>query len=256
MSLRVLIVDDEALARRTIRSLLEEKIDVQIVGESGSGIEALEIIEREKPDLIFLDVQMPEMNGFQVLENIDSEELPEIIFVTAYDQFALKAFEVHAVDYLLKPFDDERFAKAFDRAKTQILQHKASGAKQQLQSLLKSWRVNEQTQQPTNNRILIREHGKISFVQIHQIDWIEASDQYVTVHSDNKTYLLRESMQELEAQLPGNRFFRIHRSFLVNLESVKELQIDKQGEYHAVLKDGSVLKVSRSRRTEFEQALR
>ncbi len=254
--LRVLIVDDEPLARRTLHSLLEKKEDVEIVGETCCGEDALEIIEREKPDLIFLDIQMPEMNGFQLLENIHPDELPEIIFVTAYDEFALKAFEVHAVDYLLKPFDDDRFEKAFGRARAQVMKHQASGAKEKFMSLIKSWSVNEQIRQPAKNRIFIKEHGRISFVQIQEIDWIEASDQYVTVHSDSRTYLLRESMQELEARLPADRFFRIHRSFLVNLESVKELQINKQGDYHAVLRDGSVLKVSRSRRTEFEEALR
>ena len=254
--LRVLIVDDEFLARRNLFSLLEKIDDVQIVGDCRSGVEAVDLIGRLKPDLVFLDVQMPEMNGFQVLESLDPDELPEIIFVTAYDQFALKAFEVHAVDYLLKPFSDERFAKALERARLQIAEEKATDAKQQLMSLLKSWRGDEQTSHPVNNRLLIREQGKISFVPIDEIDWIEAADQYVTLHSDTKTYLIRESMQDLEERLPVGRFFRIHRSFLVNLESVKELQIDKQGEYHAVLNDGSILKVSRSRRTEFEEALR
>jgi two-component system LytT family response regulator len=254
--LRVVIVDDEPLARRNIHSLLKNTEDVEIVGECRSGVEAIDVIERIKPDLIFLDVQMPEMNGFEVLENLQSDDLPEIVFVTAYDQFALKAFEVHAIDYLLKPFDDERFAKALERARVQITQNKATNAKQQLMSLLKSWHENgEDGSQQLNSRLLIREVGRISFVPIHEIDWIEASDQYVTLHSAAKTYLIRDSMQDLETRLPANRFFRIHRSFLVNLQSVKELQIDKHGEYHALLKDGSVLKVSRSRRFEFEEAL-
>jgi two-component system LytT family response regulator len=235
--------------------LLQNRKNIEIIGECRSGIEAVEMIERQKPDLIFLDVQMPEMNGFEVLENLDPEILPEVIFVTAYDQFAIKAFEVHAIDYLLKPFDDERFEIALERARSQIDEQKASQAKHKLLSLLKSWRVHDSLPS-SKGRVLIKEYGKISFVRIDDIDWIEASDQYVTLHSGPKTFLLRESMLEIEHKLPTHQFFRIHRSFLVNLESVKELQIDKQGEYHAVLIDGCVLKVSRSRRAEFEEALR
>ena len=179
--LRVVIIDDEILARRTLNSLLQKHPDVHIIGECRSGIEAVEMIDREKPDLIFLDVQMPEMNGFQVLENIDPESLPEIIFVTAYDQFALQAFEVHAIDYLLKPFDDERFERALERARSQIDEQKASDAKRKLMSLVRGWRVHDSSSSP-GGRVLIKEQGKISFVRVDDIDWVEASDQYVTVH--------------------------------------------------------------------------
>lgn len=251
--IRVLIVDDEVLARRMLKSLLKNKPDIEFAGECRSGMEAVEMIRRESPDLVFLDVQMPEMNGFQVIEALKPEEVPEIIFVTAYDQFAVKAFDIHAIDYLLKPFDDERFEKSLERARLHISQNKQSHLNRQLMDFLSQWR--EKDEQVFPERIPVKDHGRISFVAVREIDWIEASDQYVTLHCDKKTYLVRETMNELEGRLSSKYFFRIHRSSLVNLQSVKELRVNKQGECHALLRDGSVLKVSRNKRAELEEAL-
>jgi two-component system, LytTR family, response regulator len=251
--IRVLIVDDEVLARRMLKSLLKNKPDIQFVGECRSGMEAVEMIRREAPDLVFLDVQMPEMNGFQVIEALKPEEVPEIIFVTAYDQFAVKAFDIHAIDYLLKPFDDERFEKSLERARLHISQNKQNHLNRQLMDFLSQWREKDEPVFP--ERIPVKDHGRISFVAVREIDWIEASDQYVTLHCDKKTFLVRETMNELEGRLSSKYFFRIHRSSLVNLQSVKELRVNKQGECHALLKDGSVLKVSRNKRGELEESL-
>jgi len=253
--IRAVIVDDEVLARRVLKSLLKNKPNIELVGECRSGMEALEIIRQEKPDLVFLDIQMPEMNGFQVIEALNPEEIPEIIFVTAYDQFAVKAFEIHAIDYLLKPFDDERFEKSLERAQLHISQNKENHLKRQLMDFLNQWREKDPSSESAPERIPVKDHDRISFVAIREIDWIEASDQYVTLHCDKKSYLLRETMNELEARLSSKYFFRIHRSSLVNLQSVKELRVNKQGECHAVLRDGSLLKVSRTKRAEFEEAL-
>ncbi len=253
--IRVLIVDDEVLARRILKSLLKNKPDIEFVGECRTGMEAVEMIRREKPDLIFLDIQMPEMNGFQVIEALKLEEIPEVIFVTAYDQFAVKAFDIHAIDYLLKPFDDERFEKSLERARSHITQNKQNSLNLQLIDFLNQWRDKEKFEQRHAERIPVKEHGRISFVAVREIDWVEASDQYVTLHCDKKTFLVRETMNELEGRLSSKYFFRIHRSSLVNLQSVKELRVNKQGDCHAVLKDGSFLKVSRNKRGEFEDAL-
>jgi two-component system LytT family response regulator len=253
--IRVLIVDDEVLARRILKSLLKNKPDIEFAGECRSGMEAVEMIRREKPDLVFLDVQMPEMDGFQVIEALKPEEVPEIIFVTAYDQFAVKAFDIHAIDYLLKPFDDERFEKSLERARLHISQNKQNHLNQQLMDFLNQWRDKDQYQHALPERIPVKDHGRISFVAVREIDWIEASDQYVTLHCDKKTYLVRETMNELEARLSSKYFFRIHRSSLVNLQSVKELRVNRQGECHALLRDGASLKVSRNKKAELEEAL-
>jgi two-component system, LytTR family, response regulator len=253
--IRVLIVDDEVLARRILKSLLKNRPDIELAGECRSGMEAVEMIRREKPNLVFLDIQMPEMNGFQVIEALKPEEIPEVIFVTAYDQYAVKAFDIHAIDYLLKPFDDERFEKALERARLHISQNNQNRLSRQLIDFLNQWREKDQFQQLPPERIPVKDHGRISFVAVREIDWVEASDQYVTLHCDKKTYLVRETMNELEARLSSKYFFRIHRSSLVNLQSVTELRVNKQGECHAVVKDGSFLKVSRNKRTEFEEAL-
>ena len=204
--IRVLIVDDEVLARRILKSLLKNKPDIELAGECRSGMEAVEMIRREKPDLIFLDVQMPEMNGFQVIEALKPEEIPEIIFVTAYDQFAVKAFDIHAIDYLLKPFDDERFEKSLERARLHISQNKQNGLNLQLIDFLNQWREKDKFEQLPAERIPVKDHGRISFVAVREIDWVEASDQYVTLHCDKKTFLVRETMNKLEGRLSSKYF--------------------------------------------------
>ena len=222
--IRTLIVDDEPPARANLRVLLRRNQEVEIVAECGSGTEALAEIRSKKPDLVFLDVQMPECDGFDVLELLGSE-LPAIIFVTAYDQYALRAFEAGALDYLLKPFDDSRFERALVRAKERIAH--ANPAAKKLE------------------RFAIKGTGQVSFVDISDIDWIEAADYYACIHVGAKSHLLRRSMAELEQDLDPRVFCRIHRSAIVNLERVQALELREDGEHDAVLRDGTRLRMSR-----------
>jgi two-component system LytT family response regulator len=229
--IRTLIVDDEPPARANLRVLLRRDQEVEISAECGSGAEALAEIRSKKPDLVFLDVQMPECDGFDVLELLGSE-LPAIIFVTAYDQYALRAFEAGALDYLLKPFDDARFERALARAKERIA-HANPAAK-------------------ILDRFAIKSAGQVSFVSISEIDWIEAADYYACLHVGAKSHLLRRSMAELEEDLDPTRFCRIHRSAIVNLERVRGLELRDDGEHDAVLRDGTRLRMSRRYRKELQ----
>ena len=233
-AVRTLIVDDEPLARTNLRVLLGRHSDVQIVGESGSGAEALEEIRRNKPDLVFMDVQMPECDGFDVLEMLGRDVPPAVIFVTAYDQYALKAFEAGALDYLLKPFDDARFELALSRARAKLQQPRpASGS----------------------GRVTVKSGGQILFLELGDIDWIEAADYYACLHVGARTHLLRRSMSELEQDLDPNVFCRIHRSAIVNLTRVRGLQLNRSGEYEALLRDGRTLPISRRYRRHIQSAV-
>jgi len=230
---RVLIVDDEPLARTNLRVVLGRHSDVRIVGESGSGREALEEIRRKKPDLVFLDVQMPEYDGFDVLEMLGRDVPPAVIFVTAYDQYALRAFDAGALDYLLKPFDDARFELALSRARDKLQrQRPASGV----------------------GRLTVKSGGQILFVEPGDIDWIEAADYYACLHIGAKTHLVRRSMSELEQDLDPNVFCRIHRSAIVNLARVLGLQLNRSGEYEALLNGGVTLPISRRYRRQIQAA--
>lgn len=230
-TIRTLIVDDEPPARANLRILLRRDPEVEIVAECGSGPEALTEIRSKKPDLVFLDVQMPECDGFDVLELLGSE-LPAVIFVTAYDQYALRAFEAGALDYLLKPFDNARFDRALARAKERIA-HANPSAK-------------------NLERFAIKSTGQVSFVNITDIDWIEAADYYACIHVGAKSHLLRRSMAELEEDLDPTRFCRIHRSAIVNLERLQALELREDGEHDAVLRDGTRLRMSRRYRKELQ----
>lgn len=253
--IQVLIVDDEPLARRTIRTLLEHEDQIEIAGECKNGYETIEAIRELPLDLVFLDVQMPEMNAFEVLDVLDADPLPAIIFVTAYDQYALRAFEVHAVDYLLKPFDDERFKKALSHARYEILHKHQNQLNHQMVALLEDYKHQRKLDRKYLERIPVRTQGRIYFVPVEEIDWIEASDQYVLIHAGKESHMIRESLNHLETQLMPERFFRLHRSAVVNLHRVKEIQVNKQGEGFALLRDGTLLKISRSRRASLEDAL-
>ncbi|HEV2761957.1 MAG TPA: LytTR family DNA-binding domain-containing protein [Pyrinomonadaceae bacterium] len=256
--IRTLIVDDEPLARRTLRDLLASDTDVEVVGECKNGPEAVSFLRRQPPDLLFLDIQMPGMNGFEVLAQLEAEQLPAVVFVTAFDQYALRAFEVHALDYLLKPFSDRRFEEALRQAKTSVGLRKINRLSQSLLALLAGQaggetpaakRVGYQT------RFMIRSGGRVTFVEAADVDWIAADDYYVKLHAGGKSHLLRVSMNELEERLDPQRFLRIHRSTIVNSERVKELHQNPSGEYVVVLKGGAELKLSRSRRERVEQLL-
>ena len=249
--IRVLIVDDESLARDMIREMLEEDRDVEIVGECLNGKEAVRAIEAYAPDLLFLDVQMPEASGFQVLETFKGGPLPHVIFVTAYDQYAVRAFEVHALDYLLKPFDRERFEASWQRAKEQILKEKNGRLDQRILSLLEELKAGSQYLE----RLVIKANGRVFFLDAGDIDWIEAEGNYVSVHSGLKSHLLRETISGLESQLDPKKFRRIHRSAIVQLDKIKELQPWFHGEYRIILHSGAELMLSRNYRENLQEAL-
>jgi two-component system LytT family response regulator len=256
--LKTLIVDDEPLARRTIRDLLVEDQEIELIGECKSGPEAVNFIRKQLPDVLFLDIQMPGMNGFEALAKVEYERIPAIIFVTAYDQYALKAFEVHALDYLLKPFTDKRFKDALRQAKTNVELREINRLSQGLIALL-----GEQTGTDTFaarrksflTRFMIKSGGRVTFIKASEVDWIGADDYYIKLHVNGKSHLLRLSMNELEEKLDPKRFLRIHRSTIINFDCVKELHQNPNGEYVVVLKNGTELKLSRNRRERLEQML-
>ncbi len=251
-----MIVDDEPLARRNLRALLRADAEIELVRECGSGSDAVTGIRTLQPDLVFLDVQMPEMNGFEVLDKLSGQPLPVIIFVTAYDQYALKAFEVSALDYLLKPFDDARFDKALRQAKKQIEQQDAGELGLKLLSLLDGRNVPAAAQARYITRLMIRNTGRVIFMNVDEIDWIEAYDNYIRLHAGNKAHLLRRTMNELESVLNPAQFARIHRSSIVNLDRVLEMHPHFNGDYMVVLKDGTELRLSRGRKERLEELLR
>ncbi len=247
--IRTLIVDDEPLAREGVRLHLEEHPDFEVVGECGSGEEAVERIEADDPDVVFLDVQMPGLDGFAVLESIGTaNRLPAVVFVTAYDQFALRAFEAHALDYLLKPFEAERFGKALDRVRAQLLNRNQTPMEERLRGLLASLGAREQYLE----RMVARINGRILILRVDEIDWIEAAANYVRVHIGPKQYLVRETMTNLEARLDPERFLRIHRSIIVRKDRIKELEPLFQGDYSLVLSDGTRLTSSRGYRDKIQ----
>jgi len=254
-AIRTLIVDDEPAARRGVRLLLEPDPEIVVCGEAGSGAEAARRIAADRPDLVFLDVQMPEMDGFKVLEAVRPRHVPVVVFVTAYDQHALRAFEVSATDYLLKPFDDARFAAALQRAKAEVARRQGTALGDKLDRLLaelESLRGRPAapaaeaaagTVQP--DRVLIKSGGEFTFLKAEEIDWIEAEGDYMKFHAAGRSHLLRETMARLEARLDGNRFVRIHRSTIVNLDRVRKLSPSFAGEYAVILQDGTKLRLSR-----------
>ena len=251
MKLRVLIVDDEPLARERLRVLLRDAPEVQVVGECGDGRRALAAIRRRRPDLLFLDVQMPELDGFAVLRALDPTELPAVIFVTAYDRYALRAFEVHALDYLLKPFDRERFHRALARARTQIERDRRGTLDARLLALLEDLRPGRKRLE----RLVVKDGGRVFFLRAEEIDWVEAQGNYARLHIGRETHLVRETMARLEAGLDPKQFARIHRSTIVNLERVRELLPDFHGDSVVVLRDATRLTLSRGYRERFRELL-
>lgn len=251
MPISVLIVDDEPMARERIADLLRSRTDVNLLGERGDGREAVAAIRELRPDLVFLDIQMPEMSGFEVIEALSEEELPEIVFTTAYDKFALRAFEVHAVDYLLKPFERDRFFSALDAARARIEARAGKAVAHQLSTLVAELR----SRAAGAERVAVKTDGRIVLVDVEDIGWIEAANNYAALHTRGKTHLLRETMTHLEARLPADRFVRISRSTIVNLASVKELQPLFHGDYAVILHDGSRLTLSRSNRDKLDRLL-
>jgi len=256
--IRTLIVDDEPLARRNLRLLLEKDPQIEIVDECRNGREAVKAINSLSPDLIFLDIQMPEMDGFDVLERVGMEHLQAIIFVTAFDRYALKAFDVHALDYLLKPFDDERFEHALARAKSQIEAREINRLSKRLLALLEereSQRKESSEQQNYLTRLMIKVSGRVVLLKVNEIDFIEADGNYAKLHVGRKAHLLREKMHDLEGRLDPERFVRIHRSVIVNLDRIKEMHPHFNGDYIVVLEDGRQLRLSRTRRDHLERLI-
>jgi two-component system, LytTR family, response regulator len=249
--IRVLIVDDEPLARQGVRRMLESDAEIVIVGECGDGVEALEAITAQHPDLVFLDVQMPEMDGFEVLDHIEPDEMPLVVFLTAYDQHALRAFQVHALDYLLKPFDRERFQEALNRAKGRARHKRGGELTQRTLSMLGQSRPDRGHLE----RIMIKSGGRVSFLRTEEVDWLEAQGDYVCLHCQGKKHLLREKISHLEMQLSPVAFLRIHRSTIVNVARIKEMQPLFHGEYVVMLADGTRLTMSRSFRDKVFQSL-
>lgn len=247
---RAIIVDDEPAARRGVRLLLERDGGVEIVGEAAGGAEAVELLRREKPAIAFLDVQMPGCDGFGVLGQFAPVELPAVVFVTAYDEHALRAFEFNAVDYLLKPYDDVRFSAALARAKEEVRRRQTDSVNSQLTQLLDYLRQNAGAVAPvrdeaTGDRILVKSSGEIFFLKADEIDWIEAEGDYMKFHVAGRAHLMRETMARLEARLDPKRFVRIHRSTIVNIDRLRKLTPSFAGEYAVVLHDGTKLKLSR-----------
>jgi two-component system LytT family response regulator len=257
--IRTVIVDDEPLARRNLRLLLEKDPQIEILEECRNGREAVKSIEQHAPDLVFLDIQMPEMDGFDVLENVGPEGMPAVVFVTAFDQYALKAFEVHALDYLLKPYDDTRFLQALQRAKGQIESREINKVSKRLLALLEERESLREvtTRKPSYlKRLMVKLANRVVLLKVDEIDWIEADGNYAKLHIGPKSHLLREKMHDLEKQLDPDKFVRIHRSIIVNLNRIKELQPHFNGDYIVVLDNGRQLRLSRSRREQLESKLR
>jgi len=242
---RAIIVDDEPLARKAIHLLLERDPEIVVAAEC-SGVDAAEHIERTHPDIMFLDVQMPEVDAFDLLEAIGPNAVPSIVFVTAYDAYALRAFDVHAVDYLLKPFDDARLENALQRAKERVRARRSGQSDAQVAELVRE-------RAPYLRRFLVRSREKVIVVNAADVDWIEAADYYASLHVGPKSHLLRETMTDLEKRLDPERFFRVHRSAIVNIDRVREIHPHFRGDCLLVLSDGTRVKLSRARRDEFER---
>jgi two-component system LytT family response regulator len=252
--IRTLIVDDEPAARDGMRHLLTADPEIVLAGECANGREAAAAIRDTAPDLVFLDVQMPELDGFGVLRQVGVEKAPTVVFVTAFDQYALRAFDVHAIDYLLKPFTDDRFRQSLDRAKQQVRQGRLEDLSRKLAALL-----DHDEPAPVRerylDRLVVKSGGKVTLLPVGEIEWIDAEGDYVRIHVGKTWHLLRETMKNLEEQLDSARFVRIHRSTIVNLEKVKELQPFFRGEYVVVLHNGTTLKLSRGYRDNLEARL-
>ncbi len=241
--IRVIVVEDEPLARSRLVRLLQTQAQIEVVGECATGAAAVKVIQKLSPDLVFLDVQMPEMDGFEVLKALDPATLPHVIFVTAYEQYALRAFEVYALDYLLKPFHEARLVKALQRA-GKTMEEPQEQTQRRLISLLEELRVKSKYL----TRVLLKEKGTARLLNVRDIDWIEADSKYVIFHAGKETHLYRESLARMEELLDPDLFVRTHRSAIVNLDRVLEIRTLQTGDGQIRLKDGAVLPLSRSYR--------
>jgi two-component system, LytTR family, response regulator len=251
LQITALIVDDEPLARDRVREMLKDEREIEIIGEARNGKEAIDSITIHEPDLVFLDVQMPDMDGFDVLQNLRVRRMPVIIFVTAYDQHAMRAFDVHAIDYLTKPFDRKRFAEALDRAKT-FMKGTNDLDTEQIMTMLQELKAGPRYLE----RFAIRTGETLFFVRIEDVDSIEAHGNYVRLNLANSSHLLRDTLNNIESQVDPRTFVRIHRRTIVNMNRVKELQTWARGEYRVVLLNGACYALSRSYRQHFDDLIK
>lgn len=254
--IKVLIVDDEQLAREGINLLLQKDPDIQIVGEAENGLKAVEILNKKKIDLVFLDIQMPGKNGFEVLDQIETESIPKIIFVTAFDQYALKAFEVNAVDYILKPFDDDKFYNTLEKAKKHITLEKSTLFNEQIVDLLNYVSAGSSDHlKKYTSKIPYKQGKEIIFIDISDIDYITAADYYITVFSKGKKYTIREALKSFEEKLDPEKFIRIHRSTIVNISQVLSIELLGKESYILKTKIGEKFEISKSRLGNLKQKL-
>lgn len=240
-TIRALIVEDEPLARERLKMYLADEPDVEIIGECADGRQAVSAIRSLGPDLVFLDIQLPELDGFGVVEEVGAERMPVVIFITAYDQHAMRAFDVYALDYLLKPYKSERLKRAVERARAQVLRGKDAALNERLLSLLESVRPGPRYVE----RLMIRSLGRVYFIRADEIDWIESEGNYVRIHAGKESHFLRDTLGGIEARLDRQKFVRIHRSTIINVESIKELQPLFSGDYTVILHNGERLTMSR-----------
>jgi two-component system LytT family response regulator len=249
--IRTLVVDDEPMARERVMSLLEQQPDIEVVGECADGAQAVSAIERLEPELVFLDVQIPVMDGFDVIRAVPPQRMPMVVFTTAYDEYALRAFEVHALDYLLKPFDGPRFLHALERARERLDRQRAGDLGKRLLAMVHDIRP-EPAPQP--DRLVVKSGGRIHFLRMDEIDWIDAAGNYVRLHVTHESYLFRETMNAIEQRLDRSRFVRIHRSHIVNIDRIKEL-LPGTGEHVVVLRNDVRLTLSRGYRERLQERL-
>ena len=256
--IRALLVDDEPIARRGLRQQLKSEVDVEIIGECSNGREAVAAIRKEAPDLVFLDVQMPLLSGFEVVEAVGVERLPAVVFVTAYDVHAIRAFEVNALDYLLKPIDHDRFQQTLGRVREQLNRSKTKELQEKLTLLLNRLKNSElNVEQPAFlERVIIKEAHRVFFLPVEQIEWITAHGNYVRIHSKRKSHLVRETMDGIERKLDPARFLRLRRSTIVGIAQIKEFHHQFNGEYTVLLRDGTPLTSSRRYRKNLDALLK
>jgi two-component system LytT family response regulator len=247
-TLRALIVDDEPLARAHLRSLLRERGDIDVVGECGDGRSAIDQIRRLTPDLVLLDIQMPELDGLEVIREVGADKMPAVVFITAYDEHALAAFEVHAFDYLLKPVSRERFTQAIDRV-VGLIHTEAPASERPLTALIEAMR----SERSALDRIAVKSDGRVLFIRVGEIDWIEADDDLVRIHAGKAIHAHRSTLTHLEERLPGTKFLRVHRSTLVNVDRIREIQPWFQGDWVLILHDGTRLHSGKSYRSKVRE---
>ena len=259
MSIRVLIADDQPLARERIAALLADEPGIRVVATAATGIEAVDAVETRAPDLVFLDMQMPELDGLGVVEAIGPDRMPAIIFVTAYDRYALKAFDLHAIDYLLKPFGRPRFQQALARARERIEARRTGELAERLVALIDNLRPPPRDSASASAgapyRFVVRAGGRMAFVETAEIDWIQAEGNYVRLHVGSSAYLVRDTMGSIATRLGSDDFFRIHRSAIVRLDRIRELKLGAGGDYEVILRDGRQLPLSRLHRDALEERL-